>query len=83
MVEADGVWQVVLVVFLVRYTRFTHNIRQNHGKFTFPPSQIYSMLPMKTGVALGMGLFLPALHIAISATLTNNNLVGLRWQQVL
>ena len=57
-VEADGVWQVVLVIFLV-----------------------YGMLPMKTAVALSMGVLLPAIHLIVSASFTSNNF-GLRWQQL-
>jgi hypothetical protein len=56
--EAEGVWEIMLVVFLV-----------------------YGMLPLKTAVALGAGVALPALHLAVSAAFTHNDL-GWKWQQV-
>ena len=43
---------------------------------------VYGMLPMKTGVALAMGLLLPAMHLLVSASFTPG-FPSLRWQQLL
>ncbi|RWS22753.1 Ca(2+)/calmodulin-responsive adenylate cyclase-like protein [Leptotrombidium deliense] len=55
---AEGVWQIVFVVFLV-----------------------YTLLPIKTRVAVFIGLLLPCGHTAVAATLTQE-FPEMLWQQV-
>ncbi|XP_022241827.1 Ca(2+)/calmodulin-responsive adenylate cyclase-like [Limulus polyphemus] len=54
---ADGVWEIVFVVFLA-----------------------YTMLPIKTRLALSIGILLPGTHLGVSAVLVGEFL-GLQWQQ--
>ncbi|XP_076330017.1 adenylate cyclase type 1-like [Tachypleus tridentatus] len=55
---ADGVWEIVFVVFLA-----------------------HTMLPIKTRLALGIGILLPGTHLGVSAVLVGEFL-GLQWQQL-
>jgi len=79
-VEVEGVWQILLVVFLVSYLReaIFQLFQCNSSLFYL---KVYSMLPLKTWKALSFGTLLSVLHLTVTAVFTTNRL-NMHWQQV-